>query len=367
MTPIQAVVSADPYPYYATLVAERPLAFDPDVNAWVAAGATEVAAVLRHPALRVRPPAEPVPAGIVGTPAGDVFGSLVRMTDGESQQRLKAVLLGALGAVDEAAVRNLARARTRAARDAGLGDVMFGVPARVVAALGGLDGDAETDAARLIGDFVQCIPPSATPEQQQAAAVAAARLRELLELPAEPRPGLLADLVREATAAGWDSGDAVLANAIGLLSQTYDATAGLIGNSLVALARGLAKPGDPVAFVREVARFDAPVQNTRRFAAEPVRVAGADVEPGQAVLVLLAAANRDPAANTDPDVFRPERAEPRLFTFGAGAHQCPGQRIATTIAAAVVEELLAGGFDPGALPEEITYRPSANARIPVLS
>lgn len=366
MTPLEAVVAADPYPYYAMLVAERPFAFDPTVDAWVAAGATEVAAVLRHPGLRVRPPAEPVPAGIVGTPAGEVFSSLVRMTDGESQQRLKGIVTGALAGVDEVAVRKLATARTRAGIDAGLGELMFGVPARVVAALCGLDAAAEAEAARLVADFVQCVPASATPEQQQVAATAAGRLREVLGLPADPRPGLLGDLVWEAAEAGWEAADAVLANAIGLLSQTYDATAGLVGNSLVALSRGLGKPGDVVAFVREVARFDAPVQNTRRFAAGSVRIGGADVEAGQTILVLLAAANRDPAANSDPDVFRADRQEPRSFTFGEAAHRCPGRRLAITIAAAVVEELLANGFDPGDVPAEVTYRPSANARIPAL-
>lgn len=363
--PVEAVVAADPYPYYASLVAERPFAFDPAVDAWVAAGAAQVDAVLRHPGLRVRPPAEPVPAGIVGSPAGEVFSSLVRMTDGTAQQRLKGILVGALGNVDEGAVRELTAVRARAVAGAGITEIMFGVPARVVAALCGLEPDAETEAAKLIGDFVQCIPAGATPGQQRSAATAAGRLRELLRLPARPAPDLLGELARGASAAGAPA-DAVLANAIGLLSQAYDATAGLIGNSLVALSRGFGGPGGTAAFVREVARYDAPVQNTRRFAAGPVRLGGADIETGQTILVLLAAANRDPAANADPDTFQTGRPEPRVFTFGAAAHQCPGRRLAVTIASAVVDELLARGFGPGELPDEISYLPSANARIPRL-
>ncbi|MCX4783103.1 cytochrome P450 [Streptomyces sp. NBC_01264] len=390
-TPIEAVRLADPYPGYAALVAERPFAFDPAVNAWVAADAAAVRAVLDSAALRVRPVAEPVPAGIVGTPAGEVFGDLVRMTDGDLQQRLKGVVVEALGSADPAYAARLAAEQTRAALAAlpaggevPFEELMFAVPARVVAALCGLDADGSAEAARLIGDFVQCIPALATSEQQRAAALAAARLRELLgpgiEHAEAAGDGLLAGLVRAARDASWTRTAPLLANAVGFLSQTYDATAGLIGNTLLALARGEETPktlAATEAFVREVARHDAPIQNTRRFAAEPFRHGGAEVAPGEQVLVLLAAANRDPAVNPDPHAFRPGREAPVVFTFGAAAHRCPGQGLAVAIAGAVIGALLDSGFDPARLraaagphgpagPAEVTYRPLANARIPVL-
>jgi cytochrome P450 len=69
------------------------------------------------------------------------------------------------------------------------------------------------------------------------------------------------------------------------------------------------------------------------------------------VLVVLAAAGRDPAAP--------------LFTFGDGRHACPGQALATTIARAGVEQALAAGVDPSPLVEGVGYRPSVNVRIPV--
>ncbi|MFE2246392.1 hypothetical protein ACFXC2_06350, partial [Streptomyces lavendulae] len=82
VTPVEAVRLPDPYPFYARLVAERPFAFDEALGAWVAADAAAVRAVLGSGVLRVRPVAEPVPAGLAGTAAGEVFGQLVRMTDG---------------------------------------------------------------------------------------------------------------------------------------------------------------------------------------------------------------------------------------------------------------------------------------------
>ena len=49
LDPIAAVIAADPYPFYARLVAERPLYRDEELGMWVASSATAVEAVLSHP------------------------------------------------------------------------------------------------------------------------------------------------------------------------------------------------------------------------------------------------------------------------------------------------------------------------------
>ncbi|TDD34955.1 cytochrome P450 [Actinomadura sp. KC06] len=371
MNPIDAVTHADPYPYYAELVAERPLAFDESLGLWVAAGAAQVTDVLRAPGLRVRPPGQPVPPGITGTAAGRVFGSLVRMNDGEAHTRLKSVVTAALTQADPATARGLAESAVKSDLDGGppdLGALMFTVPVRVVAGLCGLTEREAAEAAALTGDFVKCLRPDADTGQLRAADAAAERLTALL--PPEPRPGggLLTALVRAAGEAVMPPPGAVSGNAVGLLSQTYDATAGLIGNTLLALAREGGRPRPLEPFVREVARHDAPIQNTRRFAAEPTRCGTAEIEPGQAVLVVLAAANRDPAVNPDPHTFVADRPAATVFTFGAAAHRCPGQDLATAIAAGAVGALLDHGFDPSAdVPRTAAYRPSPNARIPDFS
>lgn len=366
VNPVTAVTQPDPYPYYAELVARRPGYVDDGLNAVVLSGAELVSSALAEPLLRVRPAAEPVPAGIAGTAAGAVFGQLVRMTDGPLQQRLKSVVRAALGSVDETRVHQLAGRIADAvlARQGSLDEVLFGLPAQVVAVLCGLTDGADAEAARLIGDFVLCLPATATAEQQATATAAAERLQELMagQLDADS-PSLLAELVRAARRADWPDTAPLLANAIGFLSQTYDATAALIGNTLVALARE-GVPADGLAdFVREVARHDSPVHNTRRFAAGPVTVGDQQVLTGQSVLLLLAAANRDPAANPDPAEFRPSRRSPTIFTFGAAGHRCPGEQLAVGIATGAVSRLLAAGLDPAML-RHTGYRPSGNIRCP---
>ena len=60
--------------------------------------------------------------------------------------------------------------------------------------------------------------------------------------------------------------------------------------------RLVADPSLAPGAVEECLRFDGPVHLTGRTATAPTRVGDVDVEPGQGVVTLLAAANRDPGA-----------------------------------------------------------------------
>ncbi|HEU4370666.1 MAG TPA: cytochrome P450 [Methylomirabilota bacterium] len=363
MDPISAVTHPDPYPYYAELVAQRPIHRDETLELWVAAGAEAVTAVLTSERCRVRPPGEPVPRALLGSPAGEIFGHLVRMNDGVTHTRLKPGVAARVASIDPGRIaeqgarwaQQLASELDPVGKPDQLAEFAFRLPVYVVASLLGVAPTALAETASRVRDFARCLAPGATPAELERGGAAAGHLG-----------ALFAGLLRR------DGVDAVVANTVGYLSQAYEATAGLIGNTLLALAR---QPGvrdrvrtEPQLLpwvVREVARHDSPVQNTRRFLAEGGVVAGQAMKPGDTVLVVLAAANLDPAANPHPDQFDPLRRVPRSFTFGLGAHACPGEVIATTIARTGVESLLAAGVDPERLAGRVTYRPSANMRIPL--
>ena len=80
--PIAAVTHACPYPYYRQLREQRPLYFDEGLKLWVASSHAVIDEAFRGVALRVRPPAAPVPHALLGSAAGEVFAQLVRMNDG---------------------------------------------------------------------------------------------------------------------------------------------------------------------------------------------------------------------------------------------------------------------------------------------
>ena len=66
-----------------------------------------------------------------------------------------------------------------------------------------------------------------------------------------------------------------------------------------------------------------------------------------------------------PDTFLLDRPNRRSFTFGAGRHQCPGQRLAMSIAGATLKQFLA--MRPALDQLKRQYRPSMNGRIPLFS
>lgn len=378
--PIAAVTHPDPYPYYSHLATEAPLYRDEALGLWVASGAAAVAGVLSDDALcRVRPAAEPVPRALAGSPAGEIFGRLVRMTDGQDRCPLKQAVSGALASVNGPATaresdrwaRALAAAIEPEAHPGAISGFAFDLPSYVVLGLLGVPEDRLAEAARWTASFAPCFSPAASAGQIEEGKAAAGRILDLLRPLATGTASLMATLGHEARRFGRDDPDAVAANAAGFLFQAYEATAGLIGNTLVTLARhpDLLEPardgGSLLGVVQEVQRYDPSVQNTRRFLAASGTIAGQEMKEGDAVLVVLAAANRDPAANPHPDRFDPARPDRRTFTFGTGPHACPGEALATTIAAAGVEALFRSGVDPERLTAAVSYRRSANIRIPV--
>jgi pimeloyl-[acyl-carrier protein] synthase len=81
--------------------------------------------------------------------------------------------------------------------------------------------------------------------------------------------------------------------------------------------------------IEELLRYDSPVQMTNRFAYEACTLGAHSIDRGALVLMLLGAANRDPAVFVDParlDVTR-ENAHANL-AFGNGVHYCLGAPLA---------------------------------------
>jgi cytochrome P450 len=370
MDPIIAATHADPYPYYAQLRAEGGLVFHQGLKMWMASSARAVAAVLAHPDCHVRPSHEPVPKTIVDGMAGKVFGQLMRMNERERQRCPRSAIQPGLASIDADEVNALVRARLITPGADGLYKAMFRGPVCVVAALLGFSPAQGRAISELTGDFVACLSPLGDQAQLATAHVAAEQLSgyfvELLDDPGN-QSALLAGIRHRLAATSGDA-EMLIANLIGLFSQTYEATAGLIGNALLALIRNPSVHSESTAvddLIAELQRFDPSVQNTRRFVAAPCEIEGVSLNPGDVILVLLASANRDPQLNDHPDVFLLDRPDRRSFTFGAGRHQCPGQTLALSIASATLKEILT--IKPALDRLTWDYRPSLNGRIPLFS
>ncbi len=384
--PLEAVTHPDPYPYYADLVANRPLYRDETLGVWVASSAATVTAVLNSDLCKVRPTTQPVPASLVGSSAADIFRHLIRMNDGQKHNPMKGAVSRALQSVSTAriaeegrrAARLLAEELEPQTHHARLADFAYRMPVYVIGGLLGIPQEQLPQTALWINDFARCMTAASTPEQVELGKRAAGPLLDLLHTvlsaqEAEHSDSLLIRMVQEARRANCLDRDVVVANAIGLLWQPYEATSGLIGNTLMALAGHphayaavLADPAALDAAIQEVLRYDPSIQNSSRYLADNGTVAGQEMKAGDSVLVVLAAANRDPAANAEPERFDIFRKARRLFIFGSGVHACPGEALAAMIARAGVEQLIRSGIDLSQLPAAVGYR-RANIRVPLFA
>ena len=75
-------------------------------------------------------------------------------------------------------------------------------------------------------------------------------------------------------------------------------------------------------------RYESPSQHTGRVAPRDVELGGRVIRKGQAVMAVMAAANRDPERFSDPDRFDVSRKDNRHLAFGYAAHFCFGAALA---------------------------------------
>ncbi|WP_329011723.1 cytochrome P450 family protein [Streptomyces sp. NBC_01601] len=167
--------------------------------------------------------------------------------------------------------------------------------------------------------------------------------RKRQALPAEPEPGedLISALIRASDHGEHLTENEAAAMAFILLFAGFETTVNLIGNGTYALLthpgqrhrlqRSLAagETGLLQTGVEELLRYDGPVElATWRYATGPLTIGGQDIAAGDPVLVVLAAADRDPDRFADPDLLDLGRRDNQHLGYGHGIHYCLGAPLA---------------------------------------
>jgi unspecific monooxygenase len=218
----------------------------------------------------------------------------------------------------------------------------YPLPVRVICTLLGVPARDEAIFTEWSRGIARSVDPSIlrSPEVETAIVVARHGLQTYLgELLAERRRKPGDDLLSALAAVDVD-GDSITAREIVSLAQLllvagHETTVNLIGNGALALLRA----PDQLALLRqrpeligpavdEFLRFDGPVQISQRVAMEDLDLFDHKVRKGDEILLILGAANRDPAAFPEPHRLDVTRDARKHVAFGGGLHHCLGAALA---------------------------------------
>ena len=214
------------------------------------------------------------------------------------------------------------------------------IPIDVIASSLGVDHDRLGEFREWSEGVIQSLNPFRSPEQTVAMEAAGAALTTyfsdaIVDRRTRPRDDLISDMVRLQSEGAELNDDELRINLTALLVGGNLTTTDLIGNAVrllllnpAELAKLKADPGIINAVVEEVLRYEPPVDLTGRIASSEAEVGGCPIKPGQSMLLLLRAANRDPATYDDPHRFDVSRKHRPHVAFGGGAHICIGAPLA---------------------------------------
>jgi len=227
------------------------------------------------------------------------------------------------------------------------------LPAQVIATMMGIESQ---DHARFIAwsddlaEFIGALRPTldlARRAQTSLLGMCAYFEALLPQRRLEPGDDLVSRLLQGEREGQIHDGPELLAQCAMLLFAGHETTRNLLGNGLHALLahpaqwqRLVREPALIPGAVRELLRYDSPVQYTGRRVATDVELHGQRLRRGDLVVALIAAANRDPRRFSDPDRLDVTRRPSAALSFGHGPHVCIGAALTLMEAEAVLGQVL---------------------------
>jgi len=347
--PLTPEYLSDPHPQNKLLRDEAPCTWSDAAQSWVVSRYEDCKFVLRENELFARD------ATRAGRARIDSSRS-IQTEDPPSQLILRRRMMKALHAQD----------LTEIAREAFdvLAGVMRDVPAGAevdVLRLGaapaamslisrtlGVEGMDPATYLRASTDLTRAMDSGFDPSRLPAGMAAGDGLRAQVRtwFAAEPTDGMLKVLESDPIVASEldAKGPRYLANTVGgIFNAGFSTSFAIVGALLQlhfqdpdVLPRARAAEGRDLA-INELIRYLSPAQATSRFAVDDIEMHGQRIQRGQAVITLMASANRDEREFEDPDDIVLDRALNRHLGFAWGPHVCLGAQLATAWMGILIE------------------------------
>jgi hypothetical protein len=342
--------SQNPYPFYARLLREAPVHFSEPWGTWVVTRYADVNAGFRDMRLssvRTGMYSQGMPEELVRKlePMGRNMASWLLFHDAPSHTRLRSLINKAFTPRMVEALRPRIQALVEELLDAVRGKEQLEVISELanplpVIVIGEMLGLPREDRYRLKqwSDKLASLIGTGRPTLVEVEGALGAILefedyfRPLIaRRRTQPGNDLLSALVQAEEQGNLLSEQEVLSTCTLVLFAGHETTTNLIGNGLLALLRHPDQwellRGAPELLpdaVEELLRYDSPVQFTNRMAAVDMEFGGHTFRKGDRVMLMIAAANRDPAQFSEPDRLDVRRKELRHQSFGMGPHYCVG-------------------------------------------
>ncbi|MGX9788603.1 cytochrome P450 [Mycobacterium sp. MMS18-G62] len=378
---------ANPYPTYAQIRERGPLQL-PDMTLNVFSSFQDCDDVLRHPSaasdsLKSTAAQREIAEGADARPFGPPGFLFLDPPDHTRLRRLvsKAFAPKVVKAL-EADITSLVDALlddvAAAGRFDAIADLAHPLPVAVICRLLGVPIEDEpqfSNASALLAASLDPVisftgqAPDSVDEMFQAGLWLRGYLRDLISRRRrEPGDDLMSGLIHVEESGDQLTEEEIVATCNLLLVAGHETTVNLIANAILAMLRDpsqwAALSADPQrvsAVVEETLRYDPPVQLMGRIAADDMTIGETVIPKGDVMMLLLAAAHRDPSAFERPDEFDPDRANIRHLGFGKGPHFCLGAPLARLEAAVALSKVTAR-FPRAQMAGEPQYKPNLTLR-----
>ena len=333
-----AELERDPYPIYARLRREEPVAWVPAVQLWLVTRFDDVRHVDMNPGVFT---AETVPSTLNRTMGHNMLGS-----EGADQRRIRRITETPFrpreveertqGMIPELAHELVDRFVDRGGVDL-FTEYCDPMSVRSLRFMLGLDDVPWQDILRWNEGMMPGLANfEGDPDKQAPADRASAELGDAIDhvlqrLEREPDGSVLSSMLRHERDGDRMTREEIVANTKLMLSGGLQEPRDLIALTVLALGsnpdqlervrrdRSLVK-----AAVEETLRWAGPVGTSTRQTTQATELAGVELERGALIGAVLSSANRDPTRFTDPDRFDIGRKQGAHLAFAIGTHFCLG-------------------------------------------